>query len=343
MEKIFLKRFYGTLTVVLMVIAGIVILFDPFYHYHDAIGGMKRVLQDRDYQVAGTLDHFDYDAVLLGTSTAENNNIDQFRENFGIRIVKAIRAGGSNADFLYYLDRAYQHQELKRVFYFIDFTALEGALKPTFDRMDTDYITNGNPLDDTKYLFNKDILLKKIPLQFVYSYSWYQIKTFSKEAILGRYYPRDNFEKEHTDEAAYQNFSKNIELILERVKNHPETEYTFVFSPVSILWWDDVYRQGAMGQKLQETEEFVKAMETMENVKVYYFQNDRDLAGNLGYYMDSVHFSYEVNRELCDRIARDENRMDGTNCREILEDLYRMVEEFSTNGILAYYPDAVVE
>ena len=353
MEQKFLKCFYGGLLAVLIVVAGIVILFDPFYHYHDALFGMKHVLQDRDYQVAGTIDHFSYDAILLGTSTAENNDLGQFRQNFQCEPLKAIRAGGSNADFLTYLDRAYQGHSLQKVFYFIDYMALEGALKPTFDRMDTDFITNANPLDDVKYLFNKDILFKNIPLQFVYSYalpyeednpySWYQSKTFSTAAITGRYSPREEFLEETFHEDAYQNFITNVELISERIQAHPETEYYVIFSPISVLWWDDSYRLGEIRQKLRETQEFVKAMEAFENVKVYYFHNDRDLAENLDHYMDTVHFSYEVNREICDRVARDENRITAENCEMLTEDLYQMVEEFSRNGVRQYYPDAIID
>lgn len=353
MEQKFLKRFYIGLFAILAALAAIVILFDPFYHYHDTVFGLKHVLEDRDYQVAGTIDHFTYDAILLGTSTAENNDLAQFRANFGCEPLKAIRAGGSNADFLTYLDRAYKKREIKKVFYFIDYVALEGDLKPTFDRMDTDFITNANPFDDVKYLLNKDILLKNIPLQFVYTYglsydednpySWYQTKTFSTAAVTGRYFPREEFCAETFDQTTYDNFTANIGLISERITAHPETEFYVIFSPISILWWDEAYRSGQIDQKIRETQEFVKAMDAFSNVKVYYFQNDRELAANLDNYMDSVHFSYEVNREICDRIARDENRVTAANCEALTEDLYQMTEQFSRGDILEYYPEATIE
>lgn len=353
MEQKFLRHFYIGLLAILVVTAAIVILFDPFYHYHDSVFGLKHVLEDRDYQVAGTIDHFTYDAILLGTSTAENNNLGQFRENFGCEPIKAIRAGGSNADFLTYLDRAYKKRQIRKVFYYIDYIALEGDLKPTFDRMDTDFITNANPFDDVKYLLNKDILLKNIPLQFVYTYglsydednpySWYQSKTFSTAAITGRYSPREEFLSTTFNETTYQNFTTNIGLLSERIQKHPETEYYVVFSPISILWWDEAYRAGEIDQKIRETQEFVKAMDAFENVKIYYFQNDRDLAANLDHYMDSVHFSYEVNCEICDRVARDENRITAANCEALTQDLYQMVEEFSRGGILEYYADALTQ
>ena len=110
--KKFIKRFSLGLGLFLLLIAGIVLLLDPFYHYHGPLPGLKTVLEERDYEVTGTLDHFDYEGLILGTSIAENYNIRQFSQNFGMSFVKAIRAGGSNADLLWYLDRAYENLSL---------------------------------------------------------------------------------------------------------------------------------------------------------------------------------------------------------------------------------------
>lgn len=353
MEKKFLKRFFLGLAAMLFLISVAVIVMDPFYHYHGTLGNMKPVLQERDYQVAGTLDHFDYQAVILGTSITENYNTNQFLENFGLTTVKAPRAGGSNADILWYLDRAYQHRDVQKVFYFLDYVSLESDLKPTFNMFDTKHMTNKNPLDDVDYLLNKDVLLKKIPLQFVYSYflpyddanaySWYQTKTFSKEAVMSRYYPREEFSAAKTDEEMMELVRKNVELLVEKIKAHPETEFYIVFSPISILWWDDSYRLGEIGQKLEETKCVMEAVLPLENVKVFYYQNDPDMAANLDHYMDSVHFSYDVNRQICDNLAEGRGLVTVDNYQARLDELYRMVEEFSTGGVLEYYPEATVK
>ena len=353
MERKFLRRFFIGLALVLLLAAMIVVVMDPFYHYHGPLGNMKAVLQERDYQVAGTLDHLDYEAVILGTSIAENHNSDQFRELFGLQTVKAPRAGGSNADLLWYLDRAYTSHEVKKVFYFLDYVSLESGTKPTFDLFDTKVVTNRNPFDDIAYLLNKDILLKKIPLQFVYSYflpyeegdaySWYQTKTFSREAVMSRYAPREEFSPKKEDPAVLELVSKNIALLEEKVKAHPETEFYIVFSPISILWWDDSYRLGEIEQKLRETYYVIQALDPYDNVKLFFYQNDQELAANLDHYMDSVHFSYEVSQEICRRMAGGEGQITLENCREELQALYEMVEAFSREGILEYYPDAVTE
>lgn len=352
MEKVFLKRFFIGLGAFLGIVILFVVIFDPFYHYHGPLGNMKAVLEERDYEVAGTLDHFDYEAIILGTSIAENYNTNQFLENFGMNTIKAIRASGSNVDLLYYLDRAYRNQDIKKVFYFLDYHSLGSSLETTFAAADTDYITNHNPFDDIEYVLNKDVLLKKIPIQLVYSYilpydegeaySWYAEKTFSKQEIMSRYYPREDFLEmksiEETDEVYYQ----NIELLYEKIMEHPETEYNIVFSPASALWWDNAYREGKAGQYLYLVYYITEKLQDCNNVKLYFYHSD-DAAFDLDNYMDSVHFSEAINREICDKIAKDIGRITMENAEEKIREMYSLVEEFATEGIKEYYPDASVK
>lgn len=352
MEKQFLKRFFIGMGAFLGMMILIVVIFDPFYHYHGPIGNMKAVLEERDYEVAGTLDHFDYEAVILGTSIAENYNTNQFQENFGMKTIKAVRANGSNADLLYYLDRACENQDVERAFYFLDYYSLGTSLETTFASSDTDFITNRNPFDDTKYILNKDVLLKKIPIQLAYSfflsydegeaYSWYSTKEFSKQAIMSRYTPRAEFMEKKSIEEMDDIYYQNIELLYEKILEHPETEFSIVFSPASALWWDDAYREGKAEQYLYLVYYITEKLQTCDNVKLYFYQAD-EAAFNLDNYMDTVHFSEAVNRDICNKLAADMGRITMGNVKEELGRMYELVEKFSTEGIREYYPDATVK
>jgi len=352
MEKRFLKRFFIGLGAFLGIMILIVIIFDPFYHYHGPLGNMKAVLEERDYEVAGTLDHFDYEAIILGTSIAENYNTNQFLENFGMNTIKAIRASGSNADLLYYFDRACQNREVEKVFYFVDYYSLGSPLETTFASADTNFITNDNPFDDIEYLLNKDVLLKKIPVQLAYSYilpydegeaySWYATKEFSKQAVMSRYYPREDFLEMESIEAIDEIYYENVDLLYDKILAHAETEFNIVFSPASAFWWDDAYREGKAEQYLYLVYYITEKLQTCNNVKVYFYQAD-DVMFELDQYMDTVHFSEAVNREICDKLAMDIGRITVENAEEKLRELYELVEEFATEGILEYYPDARVK
>lgn len=353
MHKRFLKNFFLGLGIFLLLVIAVVVIFDPFYHYHGVIGDMKAVLEDRDYEVAGTLDHFDYDAVILGTSTAENYNIDQFRDNFGTVTVKAIRASGSNADMLTYLDRAYKSRSLQKVFYFLESVSMEAPLETTYAQNDTDFITNYNLFDDIRYVLNKDVLLKKIPLQIAYSYilpydegepyAWYQSKTFSREEILKRYYPRDDFVEMKSEKDICEEFYGNAALLEEKISEHPETEFYIIFSPVSILWWDNSYRDGTIRQRMYETAYLAESLLRYENVRMFCYLDAQEYVTDLDKYMDTVHFSNQVSREICDRVAAGDGELHSESVEERLKALYEMVEAFSRAGIQEYYPECTVQ
>lgn len=351
--KKFIKHFLLGLTLFLLLIAGVVVLLDPFYHYHGTLPGLKTVLEERDYEVTGTLDHFDYKGLILGTSIAENYNLDQFYANFGVPFVKAIRASGSNGDLLWYLDRAYETHDLKQVFYFLDLFSMESDTTPTFSESNTDFITNKNPFDDIEYLWNKDVLLKKIPLQLAYSfvldydegnpYSWYQSKTFQTSEVMKRYSPVGYFKEQAPIAKEDFLFSENLSLLEQRVSAHPETAFTICFSPISILWWDNEYREGRLDQALWELQTITDRLSAYENVTIYFFQGDASIIKNLDNYMDILHFSENINRLLCDRIAAGEGKVTPESLKPQLEDLKEIVVRFSESEITQYYPNAVTK
>ena len=63
-KKNFLKKLVIFILVVAFFVAGVVFLFDPFFHYHKPIRPLKAVLTQAEYQVIGTLRTFDYDSLI---------------------------------------------------------------------------------------------------------------------------------------------------------------------------------------------------------------------------------------------------------------------------------------
>lgn len=341
MNKKILQHFVLWILVFLGLVAAVVVIFDPFYHYHDAIRPLKRVLEEKEYQVAGTLDHFDYDAVLLGTSVAENNNNAWFDEAFDCTIVKAIRASGSNADLVYFLNRAFEHQPVTKVFYSLGLEVLNRDTATTFQGEDYYYLMNKNPLDDIKYLFNKDVLFKKIPVQIAYSlspdydqgesYNWYRTKTFSAEEVLSRYSPLTDVAPELSAEADDELIVENLELLEEVIQAHPETEFHLFIPPNCILWWDNEYRMGELEQELHKVELITHRLSGYENVTLYGFHTLQDIVCDLDLYMDTVHFSPKVNKLLVDKMAAGEDLLTPENLPEYTEKMRDMVINFSKN------------
>ena len=82
MYRKFLKNFTITAAILFIAAAALVLFFDPFFHYHGPAVPLKAVLTKKEYQGIGTIRNFNYDSLLVGSSTAENFNNKWFDEAF---------------------------------------------------------------------------------------------------------------------------------------------------------------------------------------------------------------------------------------------------------------------
>ncbi len=308
----FIKSFSVTAGALLIFCAVLVLVFDPFYHFHKPLPGLKAVLSDKEYQVPGTLDHFDYDAVIAGSSVAENNNNRWYDEAFSCTTVKAIRSYGATADLCYYLDRAFDHKNIRYVFFNLDPSSLiAGTESTTFASVGAPmYLYDRNPLNDVKYVWNKAVIFEKIPYMLANSltgdydegagYNWAQWKAFDRDTILYNYIREPNIEEMKDPSTYLEICEENTALLKERIEAHPETEFYIFIPPYSILWWDALYRGGDTISYIEMEKQAAKELLSYENVRFFNFQSADDITYNLDNYTDSLHFSPEINKYICD-------------------------------------------
>ncbi len=317
-DRKFLKRFGIAAAALMGLAAGAAALFDPFYHFHAPLPEMKAVVTQSEYQCIGTIRNFEYDSVLLGSSTAENYNNRWFDEAFGCTTVKAIKSSGTTADLKFYLDEAFGAHDIKNIFYSLDLFALDGDPETNFvnDSMPL-YLYDKNPFNDVKYLFNKDVLFKDIPYLLAMnlsggydegtSYNWWQYKTFSEEEARKHYEQKETVEPMQSESLWKDRVDANIRILEEYVKGHPETAFYFFLPPYSELWWDSVYRSGQLEEYLYARQAAMEALTAYENAKVFDFQTDEAIVLNLDNYMDPVHFSADVNHLMAQEAAKEDS------------------------------------
>lgn len=350
MERKFVRRFFIQSISFFLLIAAVVILIDPFYHYHAPAAGLKAVINKAEYQCIGTIRNFKYDGLMLGSSMAENYNNRWLDEAFGCTTIKGIKSAASTADLLYYLKEAYQNHELRYVFYNLDLSALSAGPEHHFagEGMPL-YLYNNNILDDVNYLFNKDVLFESVPYQIAVSmqqdydegtsYNWAQYKTFSKEDALLHY------ERPPVSDAAglgadrQEAIDANISLLAQMAEAHPETEFYFFYPPYSLLWWDSENRAGRLEEHFYAVGRTAEVLTTFENVHLYNFLTAEDIVCNLDLYMDSMHFSADINRWIVNQLNGSEYLLTEQNYEEELEQLGRLVERLIEYDIPAYFPE----
>ena len=337
MYQIFLKRFAWITGLLLLAAAGVVALFDPFFHYHGAVGPLKEVLTKKEYQSIGTLRNFTYDSVIAGSSTAENFNNAWFDQAFGCVSVKAIKSSGVTAQLDYYLREAFEARPVRNVFYSLDLFALSGDPDTVFpDESMPKYLYDRNPFNDVNYLLNKDVIFEDIPYMLAEtflddydegaSYNWAQYKVFSREEAL-LHYDRPAEMQEQKGPEEYRAFiDGNVDLLEQMVRQHPETTFYFFYPPYSLLWWDNMARSGQLEQSFYAAQASMERLLPYENVRMYDFQTEEEIIMNLDLYMDPVHFDAEINRRMVEDMAADKYRLTVDNYRAELERMWMIVE-----------------
>lgn len=342
MYRKFLKTFSFIIIFFLTAAAGLVFLFDPFFHYHEPVGPLKAVATKKEYQVIGKLRNFEYDSVIVGSSTAENFNNRWFDDSFGVKSVKIIKSSGVTAQLDYYLQEAFDTGNLKNVYYSLDLFALSGD--PELDFPDESmplYLYDKNPFNDVKYLWNKDVIFEDIPYMIATtfledydegtSYNWAQYKTFSKKEALSHYVRPEEYQEQIKEEEFRENVDGNIDILEDMIKKHPETEFVFFYPPYSLLWWDNMSRSGLLDQSMYAAKVSVERLLPYENVKLYYFQTEEDIVMNLDLFMDPVHFTADTNHWMVEQIEDDNYRLTVDNYQKELDLMLKISEYIKEN------------
>ncbi len=344
----FIKKFIISVIIVLIIVGGLVYLIDPFYHFHKPWFRLKAVLNDKEYQCVGTLRHFDYDALIVGSSVVENNDNDWYDEAYNCKTIKAVRSYGATADLCFLLDEAYtSDNEIKKVFYNIDPSSLSAEPVTTYESTGCPmYLYDENPFNDVQYLYNKGVIFEKIPYLLInsyftdydesLSYNWAKWKTFNSENILGLYYRKREITPMMAENIYEEQLRGNIGLINLQLEQHPDTEFYFFFPAYSMLWWDGIYRTGERDAYIYNEKEVVSEILEHDNARVFCFQNEPDVITNLDNYLDSIHFSPEINKLMLDQMVEGKYELTKDNYVEKLDEMKAFSDKIVNELIIPY-------
>lgn len=333
-------------------VAAVVWFFDPFYQYHEPFFGMEAVLNDRDNQMPGTIRNFQYDTLLVGSSVAENFDTDYLDDRYGCKALKVIRASGSAADLLYYVEMAESERELRDIFWCLDIFALDASVEVTLYGDDIPrYLHTSTVLDDLPYVFNKEILFEKIPAMVVSSkkgintggqaYNWAADKDFSAAGAMC-FYDRpagleaDVVQTDITEEYA-DTVRKNLELLSKQISEHPEIQYHFMIPPYSMLWWDCAWVNGQEEERFYVLEQAIPVLLSFDNAEVFYFQGHDEIICNLDNYMDMIHYSPGINQWMLESVLEGTDRLDEENWESAIRSMRELTAQIHTERIFEYY------
>lgn len=337
----------GLCGALLALMGGLTALIDPYFHYHGPLPGLAYELSDerQRYINDGISKHFEYDAMLTGTSMMENSRSSTFDELFGVHSVKVPYEGSSLKETDQNLRRAIgANPELKLVFrsldYFLIIREKDEQLYP--EDLYPDYLYDENIFNDSSYLFNKTVLLENtLPtigrtlrgeeMTDFDSYSLMDKSLFGmKEPEKGFAAPTDT--KGGAEARLLQQVEGNIrQNVLETVQANPQIDFYYVISPYSVLYWDRLRADGKIDEHLDCEQKAAELLVGEENVHIFSFYDCPEIIGALDHYMDECHYDEEILDIIFRYMAAGEHRLTEENYM----DSFDAARELFKNGDLA--------
>ncbi len=101
------------IVIILVLMVTVTVYIDPFFHYHPPTTGYHYSFMDKNYEMDeryindGIVRHFDYNAIITGTSMTENFKTSEFDDLFSVNSIKIPFSGGTYKEINECLERAY--------------------------------------------------------------------------------------------------------------------------------------------------------------------------------------------------------------------------------------------
>lgn len=333
------------LFVVLFVVV-VVVVIDPYFHYHKPVEGISYRLYEERYVNDGISRHFDYDAIITGTSMTQNFKTSEFDALFGVKSVKEPFSGAGFEELADNLDRALTYNEnCKTVLMCLDYNGLNREYDWKQYEDYPEYLYDNNVFNDTSYVLNKAILYRGCFNNLYMTLAGMPSTTFDEYSAWGSAYGFEQIMTTYTraEEKApmaeglteeekvrvKDNIEKNILPLLEK---YPDTEFLFFYSPYSILYWDSLYMEGRIQAQLEAEEMVTKMLLSYENVRLFSFFENTELICNLDKYRDKEHYISEVNSFLLEQMSQGNYEITAENKENYMEFMREFYLNFDYEG-----------
>ena len=307
------------------------VIVDPYFHYHAPLKGMSYRLYSERYINRGIAKNFEFDAVITGTSMNQNFKTSQMDELFGTNAVKLTFAGAGFQEIKDNLEVALSNNDVKYVLWGIDYLGLCREHYWKGYSSYPDYLYDENIFNDLSYIFNKTILVEGLVNTVLMNIKGEESMTFDEYSswegetgwpAITKFYQRSEEilpmidlredEKWHVKD----NITKNIISIAEK---YPDTKFLLFYTPYSALYWEDLYRSGGLERQLQIEKITTELLLECENIDLYSFVKETELADDLTKFRDKEHYMSETNIDIMNWIANGQGRVTKDNYLDIIE------------------------
>jgi len=341
------KWFACTLVVlgaILLLAAALVWWVDPYFHYRaPRTDRFRYTLDSQRFQNDGIVRHFDYRALITGSSMIENFKTSDIERLWGLKAVKVPFAGASYRELARLVCRAAAaNPDLELVIVGLDFNKL--IMAPGWMRTELgdfpDYLYDENPWNDISYLLNRDAVLKSLKAVWPWSrpgitsfddYSrWHTEETrYGARAVLAGadYRPVSDAPQQAYSEADAALVAANIRENLEPIMNCGRRVLFFVtpYSAARMYYWR---LGGRLECQLQAERQLAEAVLAHPNVRLFSFNDQVAITGDLANYRDLDHYGPWVCTRILEEMRSGEGELTRTNLSARMDAERRVYRDF---------------
>lgn len=333
-SKIWIKGYFIIVLGVLSAIGALVVRVDPFFHYHKP--DTERYYYPLDNQRSmndGIARHFEYDALITGTSMAENFRTTEMDAIFGVHAIKIPFAGGPYEEINESVGRALDYNpglmtviRCMDMAYFFDPKDRKTPSEPPA------YLYDNNIVNDVKYIFNRDVIFDRVyPMvrankdetapgmeSFDDSSNWMVIYSFGRNSVLEDEIVLAEEDTHITEEERaiiHGNIEQNITSLPER---YPDVTFYYFFSPYSAAWWETKVTDGTIYKQIEAEECIIEQILEYDNIKLFSFNNRTDVTTDLNNYKDEIHYGEWINSLMLKWMHDDQYLLTKENYKDYL-------------------------
>jgi len=335
--------FFIPLAALFIAAAALVWYIDPFFHYHAPhTDKFFYTIDNQRSANDGIAKHFDYDAVITGSSMTANFRTSEMDALFGSKAVKLTAAGATFYEINESIETAFEHNPgLKTVVRSIDRNLLVYSSAERRNELGEypDYLYDSNIFNDYKYLLNADVIFSRcLPmltarLQPGFAPGHTDFDTYSETMTeyagtfgLAKLSTMINHELGSVGEPQYLGESRS-EMVRENVyKNvvavaqaHPEATFYCFLPPYSLAWWHDRISNGEIYAQFEAEEIAIEQMLQCDNIKVFDFACRHDIISDVNNYRDLLHYGDWINSFMLRWMQEGKYQLTKENYKQHLE------------------------
>ena len=344
----YLRWFSGVVVSVFLLCIAAVWFVDPHIYYHRAIG-LKQVFDNSQAMIPGIMRHYDYDAIMFGSSMTQNFNIREINHIFGVKSIKATTAGLSGETFDQYFRFAKKCNPdgLKRCFIGVDIFSFAKIGEQLWEPYDHLY---GDSLFPAEYFFSTDTLgdvfdavianctagRNPVAQQQLDFYQMFSNRIgkfkYSREIMEWSIRCMDQLPKD-PDKGTRQNFEKQL---LSHIRENPQIKFDLFLPPYSIYFWCFQKKLGCLDEYFALRNFLAEEVGKLPNAVLHDFQAEWDIVCNLDNYKDITHYSPAINSEILRKIHSGKYISSGIQVKKSTNQIRKKLEEYDAAFLSLY-------